>query len=481
MVKSIRLAGWGFCLMAANAFAFDSGSTGADGALTPNVDTVVTLPASGVLNYSEINIPAGVRVSFQGNASNTPVTVLVSGDALIAGILDLNGKDAPDSNGAGDGNVADDGLPGRGGPGGYAGGRGGAADASTAANSLRIAAAGIGPGGGRPATKRFDSYCGYAPGGSFATAGSADYASQCGYIVAPTYGNADLLPLIGGSGGAGGHGGTGIGGAGGGGGGGALLLAVSGTLNVTGQILANGGRGGRVGGPTDTSLGAVGGGGSGGGLRLVATTLAGNGSISAIGGNDGAFNNGTSNSQSGGNGRIRLEADFLQRTATTTPTYTTSAPRALVVAGLPSLRIASVGGISAPTEPTGYADIVLATDAPNPAQLVIETHNIPLGNTASIIVNPPGGTPVTVVSSAIVGSEANGTATANVDIPNGASVLLATLSYAVSGAQAQALSALTEGEPVVAVELAAQLGDSASGMTLITDSGRRVSWPAGMP
>jgi hypothetical protein len=106
--------------------------------------------------------------------------------------------------------------------------------------------------------------------------------------------------------------------------------------------------------------------------------------------------------------------------------------------------------------------------------VVINTVNVPLGNTITIIANPPAGAPQSFVSGAIVGSLANGTATTSVDIPPGNSVLLATLSFAVSGAQAQQLSALTNGEPVVQVELAARLGDGAQALTLITESGRRV-------
>lgn len=468
----------GAVLAPSAAGAFDSGSTGADGALNPNVNTEVQVPPSGVFNYSSIEIPAGVRVTFRQNATNTPVTLLVSGDALIAGILDLSGANGADSNGAGDGNIADDGLPGRGGPGGYPGGRGGMADPSSEPGTRRGAAAGVGPGGGRPTTLRFDTACDPGNGASFATAGwTTGNVAVCGSTPAPTYGNVSLLPLVGGSGGAGGHGVAGIGGGGGGGGGGALLIAVSGTLNVTGQVLANGGRGARV-GNASASGGAAGGGGSGGAIRLVATTLAGNGTISAVGGFAGGYNNQTPSSYQAGAGYIRLEADFLQRTAQTTPQASVAPPGPLFIDGMPSLRVASVAGQAAPAAPTGYADIVLPTDAPNPVQVVIETVNVPLGNTVSIIVNPPSGTPVTVVSNAIAGSLASGTATASVDLPQGPSVLLATLSYTVTGQQALALSALTNGEPVVAVELAAAIGAGPSLMTLITESGRRHTVPA---
>ncbi|RYG10465.1 MAG: hypothetical protein EON92_12605, partial [Burkholderiales bacterium] len=58
--------------------AFNSGSTGADGVLNPAVSTRITLPSSGILNYTSINIPAGVVVTFKKNDLNTPVQLLVA-------------------------------------------------------------------------------------------------------------------------------------------------------------------------------------------------------------------------------------------------------------------------------------------------------------------------------------------------------------------------------------------------------------------
>ena len=57
-------------------------------------------------------------------------------------------------------------------------------------------------------------------------------------------------------------------------------------------------------------------------------------------------------------------------------------------------------------------------------------------------------------------------------------MLLATLSYSVSGKQALALSRYTEGEPVASVSLEAGL-DGATSTVLVTESGRRVALPAG--
>lgn len=455
------------------ALAFDSGSTGADGALTPNVDTVLTLPDDGIFNFSEVVIPAGVTVRFEANALNTPVVLLVSGDATIDGVIDISGETAAPSVGAGDGNIGDDGLPGAGGPGGFAGGRGGDADPSTTNNGPRTAQSGLGPGGGIAVADDLNDLNCFGSGGTFA--GIGEISTLCRTRIFPdAYGNADLLPLVGGSGGSGGHGSTSGVGSGGGGGGGALLLAVSGTLTVNGQVHADGGNGGDLGHVQDTNFGTVGGGGSGGGIRLVATTIDGNGAISARGAQAGAFSNFRPTNADGGAGRIRLEAENLLFTETTAPPFSSSAPGELFIAGMPALRITSVAGEPVPENPTGNADVLLPTDTPNPVELVLETTNVPIGNTLTVIVTPPRGAPVSTVSTALQGTEANATATANVDLTVGGSVLLATLSFAVDDLEQQiALSRFTDGEPVVFVEVAAGLGGRARTL-LHTRSGRTI-------
>jgi hypothetical protein len=469
MTRTI-LAGFGLVL-ASSVAAFDSGSTGADGALAPNVNTEVQLPPSGILNYTSIDIPAGVTVRFRRNSLNTAVVLLVSGNATIAGTIDVGGTRAADSFGAGSGNVADDGLPGEGGPGGFGGGRGGLANPSTAAGSPRSGQSGLGPGGGRsPISDLNNQFC-WGPAGSFGTQGETP---GCGAAAAPNYANPELLPLIGGSGGSGGNGNVSTGGSGGGGGGGAILLAVSGTLTVTGSILANGGAGGNIGAArAQTGVGTVGGGGSGGAIRLVATTLTGNGAITAIGAGSGTYTNSGSQGTAGV-GRIRLEAENFTRTAATNPAYTFSAPRSLGLADVPVIRIIRVAGVDAPASPTGNADIVLPANTPNPVQVVIQTSNVPLGTTVEVINTPPRGQPSSSVSTGLAGTVAQATATANINLIDGPSVLLAALSFSVSGPQAQALSHYTGGEPVTRVELASSL-DGGARTVLVTESGRRVT------
>ncbi len=464
-------------LFVTSADAFDSGSTGADGALTPNVDTEIPLPPNGVFNYTEINIPAGVTVTFTRNALNTPATLLVSGDATIDGVINVSGAAGADTAGAGDGSVGDDGVPGQGGPGGFRGGDGGMQAANGANGGPRTAQAGVGPGGGRPCVIRFDRADAWQTAGGAFASGSGHFSTGCGVSSAPTYGNEDLLPMVGGSGGSGGFGSASTRGGGGGGGGGALLIAVTGTLTVNGTIAANGGNGAAVGHNRVQNTAQAGGAGSGGGIRLVATTLTGNGPIAAVGGNHGVFANSIVTGTRAGNGRIRFEADSYQRTAGTSPAFTLGQPGDLGLVSPPSLRIASVAGVDAPVAPTGNADIVLPATITNPVQLVVESTNVPVGNTVNVIVTPPAGTPNTVVSSALTGTEASANAVADIDLQDGHTVLLATLSFSVAGTpKALAYSRYTEGEPVMAVELAAALG-GAPQTILITESGRRIVMP----
>ena len=462
-------------LWALPAWGFDSGSTDADGALSPTVDTQVALPADGILHYSTVTIPSEVTVTFARNALNTPVRILVSGDVTIDGTIDVSGEPSADIAAAGDGNPGDDGLPGRGGPGGYSGGIGG--NPGPRGDLVSRGGNGLGPGGGLGVIP-VNHTCG-AYGGSFG-ARSPRYTYSCsGHSESPdrplSYGTPELLPLTGGSGGAGGTGGAAFPGSGGGGGGGALLIAASGTITIEGAVFARGGRSGTM-SAASVSLGTVGGGGSGGGIRIIASILSGTGQIDAAGGTTGSgsrYGRGTS----GGAGRIRLEADTFQYTGSASPVYSFGAPGVVVLPGRPSIRISEVGGVSAPALPTGTADVSLPAATTNPVTVQISSSNVPLGNTATVQVIPPIGDTESVVSTALSGTLAAATATAEVNLPDGHSVLQVVLSYTVSGSSGDGLSFWTEGERVERVELIAGLHSTET--VLITASGRRVTLPAG--
>ena len=473
----------GLCFVPGLGFAFNSGSTGADGAFSPSVNTTLELPPSGVFNFTTVNVPAGVTVTFKKNATNTPVVWLASGNVTIAGNVYLTGGDSANVGAAGGGAVGDDGLPGVGGPGGYDGGRGGQV------GSNRVGGTGLGPGGGSGGVVA-NSSISYrtvgGAGGGFGAAGGCNQACLTwgsGNNVAygmlsyggAAYGSNLLLPLIGGSGGGGGAGGANFVGSGGGGGGGAILIASSGTVTVSGVIYAYGGT---TGASDGAGSGGTGGGGSGGAIRIVATTIAGNGTINAdargagVNATDGYLNGGTS-----GVGRIRLEAETITRTATTVPVYTTSIPGPLFISGAPTLTISSVAGVNAPVIPTGNADITLPATTPNPVTIVVTTTGVPPGNTVKLTVTPANAAPISVTSPALTGSTASASASVSVSLPNGPSVMSAMTTYTIVASLGDAMSTYAQGERVEKITLAAILG-APSKATLITVSGKEYPAPA---
>lgn len=487
----------------------DSGSTGADGALNPTVSQEIQLPESGVLNYTTVNIPAGVTITFKKNSANTPVYLLASGDVTIAGTIDLNGKDAKPSGAAGDGVIGDDGIPGEGGPGGFAGGRGGRIGAMTAA--IVRGGGGLGPGGGPAGTEGADSCSGNTgyvkgngTGGAYADAalqyGIVHWCSSVGPKSTP-YGSSLLQPLVGGSGGGGGRGGVYYQGTGGGGGGGAILIASAGIVKIasTGLVTAMGGDGGastgNVGGGHDIDDNAEGrgAGGSGGAIRIVASRIEGNGKLYAHGG---CITHGTTRRQhcdysgswgyGGSVGRIRLETEsmgFTYSDSTLWPRHSFSTPGPIFIGSVPTLRIASVGGQPVPANPTGTADLTFpAATSQAPVQVTFETTNVPTGNKVNLRIVPAYGAPVEAISPAIDGSTAAGTAQVSVTLPSGPSTLQATTTYTVvvaaleDAALAEKLSRLAQNEQVEKIEVTVALQGGASAR-LITGTGKVFDLP----
>lgn len=466
----------GACFAPGVASAFVSGSTGADGALTPTVNTTVTLPPSGIFNFTSVTIPSGVTVKFLRNTTNTPVVILATGDVTIGGTLDVSGGSSPGVGSGGDGVTGDDGAPGLAGSGGFDGGRGGPAGANS------VGGTGLGPGGALGGTVfAGNNNCGFAVplggggAGYFAAGATANpNPFYCpGTAGGTPYGTNQILPLIGGSGGGGGAGGATFAGSGGGGGGGALLIASSGTVNVTGTVNANGGSGGASGG---SGAGAPGGGGSGGAIRILATTIAGGGTISAVGGSSSFLGTGSV-------GRIRFEAESFTRPTSAVTSPTASAPAAgtapgpVFVAGTPTLTISSVAGISAPASPTGNADITLASSTANPVTVVFTTTGVPVGNTVQLTLTPAFGSRSSVISPALTGSTASATASVQITLPVGPSVLSAQTTFTIVAALGDLLRNFAGNERVEKVTLVATLG-GLSKVKLITVSGKEYDAPA---
>jgi hypothetical protein len=483
--------------------AVNSGSTGADGAFSPTVNTEVVLPESGILNYTTVNIPTGVTVKFKKNTANTPVFILATGNVTIAGKIDITGADGKATGTYGDGVLGDDAQPGVGGPGGYDGGRGGRDDLAQRPDIVR-GGSGLGPGGGKGGVEGGDgSSCadgiGYSrymgAGGGYAESAIRAYSHHCVnpptplYIAGKAYGSALLQPLLGGSGGGGGRGGRAFSGSGGGGGGGGLLIATSGALSITGSVDATGGDGG---GAAGTEVGGHGAGGSGGAIRLVATTISGNGSVLA---NGGCLNHNNQRRQNcgwggiggqygGSPGRIRFEADAVTFTGSSLPTYSVDTPGPIFISGAPSIRIASVAGQNVPANPTGNADVTLPATTTSAIDVVFQTVNVPVGNTVLLRVVPAYGQPIEVLSPAIAGTTAAGTANVSVTLPQGPSTLQATTTYTVvvggtNVAGSPDLSRFARNEAVDKVEITVPLvGEATARLHTVSGKTYDVSYAA---
>jgi hypothetical protein len=434
---------------------FSSGSTGADGAFAPATSQSIAVPESGVFNYTTVNIPSGVTITYTRSSTNKPLTILASGDVVIAGTINIDGKPG-NSNGSG----------GFGGPGGFSGGSGGYGfDQSFTGVPGDGPGGGGGGGGGATITQP-----GGGGGGGYGTGGQGTggpIAVQG--LAGPRFGAVTILPLIGGSGGGGGGAVNNSRGGAGGGGGGAILIASSGTITINGNIFTRGGSG--------ASGSGGGGAGSGGGVRLIANTINGSGNVNASGGGaSGAFNG--FQGGGGGQGYVRFEAyDYSNFTGTTTPSNIISFafPHPITPPNAPTLRIASVGGVSAPAVPQGslqgVPDVIVPSSQPNPVTVALEGANLPVGTVVQVTLAPSKGNRTTVQSSGLAGTESASTASASVTLPGGISVISASTVIDLTIASAKPF--FIEGERVTRIEVAATFGGH-SELTYVTQSGRRI-------
>jgi hypothetical protein len=328
---------------------FSSGSDGTDGAYSPTgvAGTVIIFDptqfhgsqvGANIFNFTTITIPVGVTVKLSGNTVNGPVFWLAQGDVDIEGAVDLSG-----GNGYGFTSQSFFRIPSVPGSGGYAGGVGGVGS--------QLALPGNGTGGGVAGTPSNPAGVGVYGGNQFE------------------------IPLVGGSGGGGGYNtaNNGVLEGGGGAGGGAILIASSTRILVNGVINANGGQPG-------AATGQCGTGGSGGAIRLVSNSMAGSGSLTAVG---------IKNPQgclSGGPGVIREESTSTFFPGSTSGTVAQSAPFRLLLptAGSPSANVISINGISITPNPNTFPDITINTSSPVP--VVIQTQNIPVAATLTLTI-----------------------------------------------------------------------------------------------
>lgn len=427
---------------------------------------------SGVYEFTNVNIPAGLMVVPVGYSPNTPIAILSQTDIVIGGgsawgpigSLWFNGWQGGNSPGSPFAQVG-----GKGGPGGFDGGNGGGGG-----DTPGHGAAGMGP-----------------VGGAGGRADASTYPDLYGSPAASSPSNPSLTPLAGGSGGGGGAGQTptplsacsattlGAGGAGGGGGGGALLLAASGTITIHGAVYAYGGQGGNGYGSCGT-----GGYGAGGSVRLVAQTINGGGSV-AVGGNG-------NNTARPGGGYVRLEAavysNALNISNAAGGSFLTF-PTAAIPTNQPALRITTVNGVSAPQNPTAQLatpDITFADAISNAVNVGLAAANVPPGTAIDVRVVPATGAPVTATSSPLVGSLTSSTASASVALPPGAGVITASATFSIggsgggSGGMARRDLPKIDGRDVERVEVLAA-ADGSSRAYLVADSGARFELGTTLP
>lgn len=375
--------------------AFNSGSTGSLGALTPATNTTVVLPPDGILNYTTVTIPAGVTVTFQRNATNTPVTLLAQGAVTIAGAMRVNGDAALAGLPTGSVGVTPGQLSG---PGGFRGGDGGIRGLSHSNGT-----GGLGTGGGDP--------------GLFPAIFTRDGSYGAAYFV-------NLQPMYGGSGGGGGVGSTAQNGPSGAGGGGAIVLASTTQILIqsTGVISANGGDG--IAGSQTTCGLPAGGAGSGGAIRLVAPQVTNQGVVQARGGGQSCAGAGSY----GYPGIVRVECLTCAVAATTPaafiantlgPITPASTPAATA---LPSVTISSIGGVSTPSTPSGShgsPDVAIPVASSLDVPVLLSIQNVAVPQQFYVKMIPAMGEPQYFPATLSTGSFASSTATAIVRMPPG--------------------------------------------------------------
>ena len=365
-------------LIALAAFAqaqtvqFDSGSNGSLGDVVITNDTTIVLPPDGVLHYKSFALKNGAALRFVKNAHNTPVYLLSQGDVVIEGRIYLSGGGSAGPFGRG-----------LGGPGGFDGGQRGA--------GLMPPGDGQGPGGGRAGLESGPTSLSSAGSGVFLQPWGAG-SSNSGVV----YGNAALIPLIGGSGG----GGTPNNG--GGGGGGAILIASNTRILMpdNGQhfIDATGGEWGTSGAWN---------GGSGGAIKLVAPQLA----VTRLFVQN---RNGT-----GSPGRVRLDAvDYTGSNLGLVNPAQSLSFGSMLATGLegnqPRLELVSVAGQPLPTNSLANGFILLPPGSAGEQPVVVRAHHFGTQVPVSVVVAPDNGP--TETFAAVINNTAQNPATATVTV-----------------------------------------------------------------
>lgn len=214
------------------------------------------------------------------------------------------------------------------------------------------------------------------------------------------YGNALVIPLIGGSGGAGTTNGLG-----GGGGGGAILIASDVSITGSGGTI-NASGGGGAGNPNA---------GSGGAVRLVAPLVTGTLTLNVPGPGPGSIN-------FSGHGRARV--DTLDRSTVNGITHNPNVNAAFSLGSfmlvnpdpLPRLDIIAAAGTAIP-EDNGPVTVVLPNGAPSSQMVTVQGRDFVGLVDIEVVVTPLNGTQTTVMSQIDMGTGNPATVDVPVEIP----------------------------------------------------------------
>ena len=329
---------------------FDTGSDGSFGAINvaAGLTETLTIPPDGVFHCTTIQVANGATLKFNKNAADTPVYLLATGDITIEGTVSVAADGPNGVNG------------GAGGPGGYKGGNG-------STTNQPMTAFGAGPGG---AGGGFNTNASSASGNPDAV-GHGVYAGTVPIraLNGQVYGNAVLIPLLGGSGGGGAFN------LGGGGGGGAVLFGSNTRiLFINGTVDANGGAAGDAGY------------GSGGAIRLVAPEVSGSGTLSAN-----SLNPGNRNQKGGG--RVRIDALVSSHTIGVPENESFSQGRNMVVfpPNLPKIEIIEAAGQT--IDPSANLPVTVTVAPGSPATQPVKVRVTNFAGTAQlkVVLTPESG------------------------------------------------------------------------------------------
>ena len=174
----------------------------------------------------------------------------------------------------------------------------------------------------------------------------------------------------------------------------------------------------------------------------------------------------------------RIEAfDFNGFNGSSTPSNIISfaLPHPIASPTSPSLKIASIGGVNAPSSPLGtlqgVPDVIVPSTQTNPVTVALEASNLPLGTIIQVTLTPSKGARTTVQSTGLTGTEAASTATASITLPGGISVVSALAVIDLTLAKLEPM--FLDGERVRRIEVAATFGER-SELIYVTESGRRI-------